>query len=157
MPNVTGSIANTPYIALSIVLSLRHNLFKAVDTAADGCTCHLPGPYVDYRRATDDVGMPRLYVYWQGQPRTSSAASEGPEFLQRSGGIAARLGAIYEQVLPFAMWNVWGIELVLIKMKLTDFGMAHAADSVPVPHVRACPHLTETCTGSGQFTDQRLH
>jgi len=36
---------------------------------------------------------------------------KGLEFLQRSGGIAAGLGAIHQEVLPFAMW-MRNVELV---------------------------------------------
>jgi hypothetical protein len=80
-----------------------------------------------------------------------------PEFLQRSGGVAARLGAIHELVLPFTIRDVRNVELVLVEIELADFGMTHAADSVPATHICACPQFAETRTGRGQFSDQRLH
>lgn len=43
---------------------------------------------------------------------TRGHGRQGPEFLQRSGGIAAGLGAVHEQVLPIGVRNVWNVELV---------------------------------------------
>jgi len=55
-----GIIANTPYIALSIVLSLPHKAVQAVDPEADEVHSPLvPGPYVNYRRAADHLGSSR--------------------------------------------------------------------------------------------------
>ncbi len=69
MPNVMGIIANTPYIAFSIVLSLPHKAVRAVDPEAD--EVHSPllsGPYVNYRRAADHLGSSRLYPLLAGTP-----------------------------------------------------------------------------------------
>jgi hypothetical protein len=55
-----GIIANTPYIALSIVLSLPYKAIHAVDPEVDEVHPPLvPGPYVNYRRDADHLGSSR--------------------------------------------------------------------------------------------------
>jgi hypothetical protein len=55
-----GTIANTPYIALSIVLSLSHKAVQTVDPEADDVhSPAVPGPYVNYRRDADRLGSSR--------------------------------------------------------------------------------------------------
>jgi hypothetical protein len=71
-----GIIANTPYIALSIILSLSHRVFRAVDPEADEVHSPLvPG-------LTSTIGAPPIIwgvrvdtYYWQGHPQAQYVAA----------------------------------------------------------------------------------
>src|ERR1700761_8526931 len=82
----------------------------------------------------------------------SSFSRQGPEFLERLGGLAAGLGVKNQQMLPAGMGH---IEAASVEVELANLRVTHVDDAGAVADIRARPQLAEALAGSRQLVDQR--
>lgn len=72
--------------------------------------------------------------------------AERPQRVECFGGVAVRVGAMNQHVLPA---RVRDVEPVSVKIEITDHRVAHVEDAHPIPDIRTCPELPESLTGGG--------